>query len=225
MLKLLLPLFFIFFVTTHAQWIPANGPYGKVPVKYLVVNDSLILVSTGCGYFFTYAPGQDWQPGYPRTFTCATKIGNELFAGGYGLFKIDLAHPDSPPAEISEIDPVALVHNDTSLFAASKSAGFFSCKFNGQSVAGYNNGLPADTMPMPGGYFVEFPLRCLEIQNNYLFCGTSRGLYGMSLPFSSWTLLSQGLPAEEIRIIRSFGNDLFAATASDLYLSTNQGNH
>ena len=45
----------------YSQWTQTDGPYGNTTVLSIISHDSLILTSTGCGYFSKKSINNVWE--------------------------------------------------------------------------------------------------------------------------------------------------------------------
>lgn len=209
----------------YSQWSQTNGPYGDIPVLAIVEHDSLIMVSTDCGYFSKSQLSANWMLNGISGFSCYTKKGDQLYVSNTnsGVLRIDLTHPDSPPAGISSFAPNALAHSDSCLYMGSSMSGFSKSVDEGISWIQYNNGLPADTVWGPSGQVYFHPVITIEVTANYIFCGTNKGIYRSTGQLTPWTGINSGLPLASVKLIQAFNDTLYTVIGQTLYRSVNDG--
>ncbi len=210
----------------YSQWSPTNGPYGNINVLAIVEHDSLVITSTDCGYFSKNQVAANWVLNNPSGFDCYTKKGNELYVSDdNGIKRIDLTQPNNPPAEISAGSARALAHSDSCLYVASQYAGFYKYSFDGTSWSTYNSGLPSDIVwdPFSGQPLYLYIVTDIEVSENYIFCGTKKGVYRNTGQLTQWSSVNTGLPLEMVTLIEAFNDTLYTVIANTLYRSVNDG--
>jgi hypothetical protein len=192
----------------------------------IVQHDSIILASTGCGYFSKKSINSVWNLNSTSTFSGYTLIGDSLFVGGNGIKLIDLSNPNNPATNINSISLTTLSHSDSCLYGSNSTSGFFKSNDFGNTWISKNTGLPADTNFMPIAPFVYYTynVNCIEVTTNYIFCGTKKGIYRNSGLLTAWEPFNSGLSASNITFIKSFNDTLFTSIGNKLYQSNNFGN-
>lgn len=216
---------FIKFNHCYSQWSPTNGPYGNINVLAIIEHDSLVITSTDCGYFSKNQLASNWILNGTSGFVCYTKKGDQLYvSNANGIKRIDLSHPDNPPVDISASESRALAHSDSCLYSASQYAGFYKYSDDGVSWSTHNSGLPADIVWTPSGQQLFFYIVTdIEVTDNYIFCGTKKGVYRSTGQLTQWTGVNSGLPLEMVTLIEAFNDTLYTVIANTLYRSTNEG--
>ncbi len=211
----------------YSQWIQTDGPYGNTTVLSIIPHDSLILTSTGCGYFSKKSINNVWNLNSTLTFSGYTQIGDSLFIGGSNIKLIDLSNPNNPPTTINSISLTTLSHSDSCLYGGNSTSGFFKSSDVGNTWSSINGGLPADTnsMPYPPYFYYTYNVKSIEVTTNYIFCGTSKGVYRNTGALSVWAPFNSGLPASNVTFIKSFNDTLFTAIGNNLYKSVDFGNN
>ena len=115
--------------------------------------------------------------------------------------------------------------SDNYLFAGVEIGGFAKSTGFTASWNYYNEGLPTDTMYMPregGKYYVRY-VYSIDVLGDILFCGTNKGVYKSDINDISWFESSNGLPLDNIKLIKVFNDTILACSEEDLYFSLNQG--
>lgn len=210
----------------YSQWTQTDGPYGNTTVLSIISHDSLILTSTGCGYFSKKSINNVWELNSTLTFSGYTLIGDSLFIGGSNIKLIDLSNPNNPPTNINSISLTTLSHSDSCLYGGNSTSGFFKSSDFGNTWSSRNVGLPADTnyMPYPPYVYYTYKVNSIEVITNYIFCGTSKGVYRNSGTLSAWTPFNSGLPISNVTFIKAFNDTLYTAMGNTLYRSVDFGN-
>lgn len=210
----------------YSQWTQTDGPYGNTTVLSIISHDSLILTSTGCGYFSKKSINNVWELNSTLTFSGYTMIGDSLFIGGSNIKLIDLSNPNNPPTNINSISLTTLSHSDSCLYGGNSTSGFFKSSDVGNTWSSRNVGLPVDTnyMPDPPYVYYTYKVNSIEVITNYIFCGTSKGVYRNTGALSAWTPFNSGLPISNVTFIKSFNDTLFTAMGNNLYRSVDFGN-
>ncbi len=211
----------------YSQWTQTDGPYGNTTVLSIISHDSLILTSTGCGYFSKKSINNVWDLNSTLTFSGYTQIGDSLFIGGSSIKLIDLSNPNNPPTSINSISLTALSHSDSCLYGGNSTSGFFKSSDFGNTWSSINVGLPADTnyMPFPPYVYYSYKVNSIEVITNYIFCGTSKGVYRNSGTLSAWTPFNSGLPISNVTFIKSCNDTLYDAMGNNLYRCVDFGNN
>jgi len=213
---------------SYSQWVQTDGPYGNTNVLSIIPHDSLLLTATDCGFFSKNQLMDRWMLNSPLQFLCYTKKGDSLFVGTLyeGIKLIDLNNPDSPVVDIDEIEVNTLANSDSCLYAGSKKKGFFKSGNNGTMWNAYNTGLPSDSLwnPWVGTYY-ETTVTDIEVSNNFIYCGTKKGVYRNTANLNNWTGINSGLPLSLVTLIKEIDNTLFTVVGNSLYKSENFGNN
>ncbi|HNQ13426.1 MAG TPA: T9SS type A sorting domain-containing protein [Bacteroidia bacterium] len=213
-------------ITCYSQWTQTDGPYGNTNVRAIIPSDSLILVSTDCGYFSKQTILDSWTLNSISSFLGFTRIGDSLFVGGSDLRLISLSNPNNPPIIISSIPLSVLSHSDSCLYGGSSLTGFFKSNDFGITWSSVKNGLPVDSFwnPWTAGYYYEWNVTSIDLAANYIFCGTNRGVYRNSANLSNWVPVNSGLLDSMVTLIKSFNDTLYTAIDKNLYTSRDFGN-
>jgi hypothetical protein len=211
----------------YSQWNQTDGPYGNTFVLSIIPHDSLVLTSTDCGYFYKKTINNNWNLNSTLSFSAFTKIGDSLFIVNNGIKLIDLSNPNNSPTEINSIYLNTLAHSDSCLYGGNQFYGFCKSSNFGNTWSYHNTGLPIDTgsMTFPPYFYIYYNLNSVEVTTNYIFCGTSKGIYRNSGMLSAWTPFNSGLPISKVTFIKSFNDTLFTAMGSILYKSVDFGNN
>lgn len=209
-----------------SQWVQTDGPYSNTTVLSIISHDSLLLSSTGCGYFYKKSINNVWNLNSILSFSAYTKIGDSLYiAGNDGILHlIDLSKPNDSPTYINSIPLTTLAHSDSCLYGVNNISGF--CKSNnfGKSWTYHNTGLPTEKYP-PYDY-MQYDISSIEVTKNYIFCGTSKGIYRNSRTLSEeWAPFNSELPISNVSFIKSYDDTLFTAIGNNLYRSVDSGNN
>lgn len=211
----------------YSQWIQTDGPYSNTKVLSIIPCDSFILTSTDCGYFSKTLLNNFWNLNSTLTFSTYTRIGDSLFIVSNGLKIIDLSNPNNSPTNINSNSLTTLAHSDSCLYGGSNLSGFSKSSNFGKTWSYYNTGIHADTgsIPFPPYYYIYHNVNSVEVTTNYIFCGTSKGVYRNSETLSEWTPINSGLPTSNVTLIKSFNDTLFTAIGNNLYRSVDFGNN
>jgi hypothetical protein len=209
----------------YSQWSPTNGPYGDINVLVIVEHDSLVIASTDCGYFSKNQVAANWSLNGTSSFNCYTKKGNQLYiSDDNGIKRIDLTHLDNPPVYISTSASRTLAHSDSCIYEGSQYYGFYKYSDDGVSWSTHNDGLPANVVWEPSGQQTNlYIVTDIEVTENYIFCGTNKGVYRNTGQLTQWTSINSGLPLEPVKLIESFNDTLYTVIANKLYRSINDG--
>lgn len=206
-----------------SQWVQTDGPYGTTTITALFQHDTTLFAAANCGYFSKSDTADRWSLHSTLNFTNYTLIGDNLFVGNAGIKLVDLANPDNPPLDISSIATNCLAHSDTCLYTGND-AGFFKSSDNGQSWNSYSDGLPIDTFYSPwGNYYYKYVL-CIEVTTNYIYCGTTKGVFRNTGNLNTWVEINSGLPIEPITFIKEIDGVLYSGIGNKLFSSNTFGN-
>lgn len=211
----------------YPQWIQTDGPYGSTNVLAIVEHDSLLLTSTNCGYFSKNQLADRWRFNSTFSFSCYTKKGDSLFAGSMygGIQLIDLINPDNPPVTINPIPAKTLANSDSCLYLGNETQGFLKSGDNGSTWNSYNIGLPTDTLWNPWiGTYYQTNVTAIEVSDNYIFCGTKKGVFRNSTNLTNWIAVNSGLPLSVVTFVKEFNDTLYTAISNSLYRSADYGN-
>ncbi|HNW88922.1 MAG TPA: T9SS type A sorting domain-containing protein [Bacteroidales bacterium] len=211
----------------YPQWIQTDGPYGSTNVSAIIGHDSLLLTATNCGYFSKNQLADRWTFNSTFNFSCYTKKGDSLFAGSMygGIQLIDLNNPDNPPVTINPIPAKTLANSDSCLYLGNETQGFLKSANYGSTWNSYNTGLPTDTLWNPWiGTYYQTNVTAIEVLNNYIFCGTKKGVYRNSTNLSNWTGVNSGLSLSVVTFVKAFNDTLYTAISNSLFRSADYGN-
>lgn len=211
----------------YSQWIQSDGPYGSTNVLTIIEHDSLLLTSTNCGYFSKNHLSDNWALNSILRFSCYTKKGDSIFVGTLddGIKLIDLTNTNNPTINISSMNANTLANSDSCLYLGNHNEGFFKSNNDGNTWNSYNIGLPTDTLwnPRVGTYYIT-NVTDIEVSNNYIFCGTKKGVYRNSTNLNNWINVNSGLPLSWVTFVKEFNDTLYTAISNSLYRSADFGN-
>ncbi len=212
--------------TSLSQWIQTNGPYAKINVIEIVPDDSIIVLSTNCGYFSKKTITDKWELNSSSNFTGYTQKSDSLFVGGAGFNLINLSNPALTSTNINTITLTTLSHSDSCLYGGNSTQGFFKSNDWGNTWTSKNDGLPVDSFIRPhgGGYYYIRSIFCLEVASNFIYCGTNKGIYRNTGSLGLWSNSNSGLPIDSVTLIKEYNDTLFSAFGNELYVSSDLGN-
>ena len=242
MKKVFFLLFFVLISTlSQAQWGQVNGPKDPFSVPDMIAKDTLLLVATSRGSFYSSDAGSTWNPMMPEVFTTSVLFHDTVYTGGEG-------YPGSSPSQIRKMnfdsgywqitnvnDYGGLVNDmfadDDTVFVASASTGGdlsgneagFIFSADGTTWHKYNTGLPKDSVLTMTGYYYVYNLFAVSTNHQYIFTGTKNGIYRSPKSVLNWSAKNNGLPAEMVSAIFSNDTVLIVAIKNNLYKSVNQG--
>lgn len=203
-------------------WTKVSMAGMGVSVRELFANETTLFASTDNGFFKSTNNGTDWtQLSIGTSFvTCFTSIGNNLFAGGGGVyFSSDGGATWNPrnnglfPPSVSSLAVIG-----TNIFAGTFGGGVFLSTNNGTDWNPVNNGLGlgnnnvAEVVSSGSNLFAvtsNFP-------NTQVFFSSNNG--------ANWDSANTGFPnSTEVDLVVS-GANVFASAYSDgVFLTTNNG--
>jgi hypothetical protein len=222
---------------SYSQWIQTDGPYGNSNVLTVFEHDSNFFASTYLSGFFSKSVVENsWDLNSNIYFKTFTIKGDSLFADAHyfsggtsrdlGIQLFDLNNPEVSPSSInSTITSQALKHSDTCLYGGNKSKGFFKLSFDGTFLEYYNNGLPTDTIWTTWGTYYETDVTAIELFDDFIFCGTDKGVYRNDANLGLWHEVNNGLLIGNVTFIEEISDTLYTSIEENLYYSADEGNN
>lgn len=214
-----------------SQWVQTGGPYGTSRITSVFTNNSRIYATTSCGLHSTGSLTDKWDLKSTLQIETLIKKANVIYFGGVktGIQRIDLSEPGfvSKSAGLDGITIIALKDEGTCLYAGIEGQGFSSSMgyTNDWKVA--NTGLPAEVRTYPpeqgGGTYYVRHVNCIEIIDNTLFCATHAGVYQANKETLMWSISGNGLPLENVQLLKVMEGILFAGVGNRLYGSPDKG--
>ncbi len=189
------------------------------PIRSLAVYDSYLLAgTTGGGVLFSSNNGAIWVPvdnGLTDSNVNSMLVsGSTVFAGtDSGFFTLAFPSTTWAPANtgLTNSHINSLASNSTNLFAATIGGVFNSISSGSEWTA---IGFPQSNI---------FALAA-SARNGNLYAGAPGGSAFVSSDSGAiWELQNSGLPKSDILSLANVGSYLFAGTANDIYLSSNNG--
>jgi hypothetical protein len=219
----------------NAQWIQTNGPYNNSNIHAIFAHDSTTFATTDlCGLFSKSSDENFWNLHSNIYFNTFTIKGDSLFAdaqyfsGGMsrdmGVMLFDLNNPDASPIPVySMITSQALKHTDSCLLGGNQRNGFFKLNFDGTAFDYFNVGLPTEVVWTPTSYYLQTNVTAIEISNDYILCGTNKGIYRANSDLNQWHEINEGLPLGHVTFIEEIHDTIYASIEAKLFYSDNGG--
>ncbi|NOT35778.1 MAG: T9SS type A sorting domain-containing protein [Saprospiraceae bacterium] len=212
----------------YSQWIQTDGPYGITNITAIVEHNSLLLISADCGYFSKNQIHNRWELNSTLSFSSFTNKGDSLFVGSMneGIHLIDLANLSKPPVSINSRPAKTLASSDSCLYLGNATQGFYKSSNYGDTWSSHNIGLPTDTIYHPKiGVYYQTQVTDIALINNYIFCGTKKGVFRNNVSLNNWTSANSGLPLLPPTFVKEFDGTLYTAFSNSLHRSTDLGNN
>jgi photosystem II stability/assembly factor-like uncharacterized protein len=221
-------LLFANIIPCFPQWVQTSGPSGSINVVSYVSNPAVSIVSTGCGIYNSTDQGETWVFKLTDSFNASCLYGDSLFYGGevYGIYLLNISAATYEPAYcgLAGYKVFSLSSGGSILYAGTEYGGFQSASTGLFDWTPHNNGLPGDTIWTPFGYIISWNVAATSLQDNYLFAGTSKGVYRSLAGQFNWISANTGLPVQAVGFITAINNELFAGIQNTIYRSTDHGN-
>jgi len=224
---------------TQAQWVQVNGPKDSFTVSDIITRDSLLLISTSCGSFYSSDTGLTWKSVSPEVFYTSALFQDAIYTGGESnhfyepttIRKMTFINGSWQSVNLFDNSgPVNdMFANHDTIFVAFANDGFnpevagFTYSVNGRNWFRYNTGLPKDSVLLQSGYYYVYNLFAVSANQHYIFVGTNKGIYRSPKSVFNWSAKNTGLPQGKVSAIFSNDTVLFIALNNKLYESSDQG--
>jgi photosystem II stability/assembly factor-like uncharacterized protein len=226
-------------ILTKAQWVQVNGPKDPFMVTDMITKDSLLLISTSCGAFYSSDTGLNWEPVIPESFYTSVLFHDTIYTGGesYHLYgpttirKMTFVNGLWESVNLFENSgPVNdMFANQDTIFVAFANDGYnseiagFTYSVDGLHWHRNNTGLPKDSVLVQFNFYYVYNLFAVSANQQYAFVGTNKGIYRSPKSVFNWSAKNLGLPEEKVSAIFSNDTVLFIAINNKLYKSSDQG--
>ena len=226
-------------LSTNAQWVQTNGPFGGQDVTCLaVIGNNLFAGTLDHGVFITNNNGNSWMAVNNglnnKTVKSLIVSNNNIFAATYGGVFLSgnngnswTAVNNGMPAQSGSDDTIvmSLAMEGSDLYAGlylCDSDGVYKSSNNGASWAAVNNGLPYE-FPTPSHYH---NILLLGVCGSYVFASPEiNGMWVSNNNGASWSSANNGIPTNwaEGYCFASNGTDIFVGGVTGIAYSNNNG--
>lgn len=219
-IKFILLIFLLVCNTSFPQWTQSGFLNGR-QVNYFSRNLNYLFAGTAQnGLYRSTNNGDDWFPFNTNisstSITGIITLNNVTYlsALGGGVFKSDSGNFfQSINGNLSYFGVRVLAVKDNFIYACMDNGDIFRTSNGGNFWAESSSGINSAIYSSSG------------VLNNNIFIGTAgAGIYKSSNNGDFWLQVNNGLGNLNIRVIKIYGNTVYAGTQTGLYYSTNDGN-
>lgn len=224
----------------HSQWSQVNGPKDFFSGPDVIVNDSLLILSTSGASFYSIDGGDHWRPFMPEVFYHSVVFQDNLYTGGQyysgsisgrlrkhafgnGSWEHQVVYTNNGPVNGMAADQehvYAVFENNT----LSDAVAGFTFSADGVTWIQQNNGLPKDSTYFWDHWFFYYNLFSIGVNDQFVFVGAKDGVYRSEKTGFQWSRFSQGLPEYgSVNAIACHDSLLVIAIGNKLYRSLNNG--
>ena len=211
------------FVSTDngASWAAVNDGSTGLPndsVKSLAFSGTNLFAGSYDGIFLSTNEGAGWtaaNSGLPGDVQSFAVLGMNVFAGTNGgvfLSSDNGTSWASTNSGLADLSVRILLVSGASIYAGTLNGGVYLSTNNGASWTAVNSGL------------TDFHVTGLAMGGTYLYAATSGGgVFRSPTNVIQWTPCNSGITTSEIKAIGASDTNVYVATDSSVYLSTDNG--
>ena len=208
-------------LTTSAQWVQANGPYGGLASALGVNGSTLFAAAEGGMVYRSTDYGRHWRTAYDKgilqyTVQCfASKGSIEFWGNEGGVFRSTNDGADWTSASNAMGSVKAITTKASRVFAGSSSnKGIFVSSDDGVTWAAANAGLT-------NKYILS--LFAVPDGSGNILAGTKDGVFISTNVGAQWTKVGSGLSSTSVSCFCFYAGAVFAGASGSVFRSTDGG--